>query len=219
MTGFAQLTLTDLVRAWERGWRVCRGWPAPEEARGGLRLLQDQPGRHREIIALHDDGATVRALAEEAATAERPTWLTVPTTGPDEVERVLRDAGLRPRATREWLMTRDVAGHPARSAPAPYRVTTTTTGDLTRVEVRHGDDLAASGQASVVEGRTVPDRIETAPDHRRRGLGAAVMGTLIGEAARRGAHTGVLVASPDGRALYTSLGWTAVAAVVIATTA
>ncbi|GGP86461.1 GNAT family N-acetyltransferase [Saccharothrix coeruleofusca] len=219
MPGSSQPTLTELVRLWERGWRECRGWAAPEEARGGLRLLLDQPGRHSEVIALHDDDATVLGLADEVAAAERPTWLTVPTTRPDEVERTLRDAGVRPRETREWLMTRDLADHPTRAVPAPYRVTTTARGPVIGVEVRHGDDLAAGGQTSVVAGHTVPDRIETRPGHRRRGLGAAVMGALAGEAARRGAHTGVLVASPDGRALYTSLGWTAAAAVVIATAA
>jgi GNAT superfamily N-acetyltransferase len=216
MTGFARPDLTDLVRRWERGWRECRGWATPDEARGGLHLVEDLPGRYREIIALHDDDTTVRALAEDAAADHRPTWVTVATTRPEDVDRVVRAAGLAPRETREHLMTRDLTGHPTTAAPDPYEVTTTPTGRLLKVEVRRGDDLAASGQASIVDGYTVPDRIETRPDHRRRGLGTVVMGTLITEAARLGAHTGILVASPEGQALYHALGWTTVATVVIA---
>ncbi|GAA0211281.1 hypothetical protein GCM10010492_06370 [Saccharothrix mutabilis subsp. mutabilis] len=212
-----QTTLTDLVRRWERGWRECRGWATPEEARGGLHSVQDQATRYREIIALHDDDATVRTLAEEAAAATRTTWVTVATTRPEEVEHALHAAGMRPRATHEYLMTRALADHPTRTPAEPYRVTTTATGALLKAEVRHGDALAAGGQASVVDGHAVPDRIETQPDHRRRGLGTVVMGALITEAASHGAHTGILVASPEGRSLYTSLGWSLAATVVIAT--
>lgn len=54
----------------------------------------------------------------------------------------------------------------------------------------------------------VPDQILTAPEHRRRGLGALVMRTLQSAGHEAGADTAVLVGTPDGRALYTSLGWT-----------
>ncbi|MFI9814532.1 GNAT family N-acetyltransferase [Saccharothrix variisporea] len=217
MTGFAPLALTDLVRRWERGWRECRGWATPEQARGGLHSIQDQATRYREIIALHDDETTVRTLGEEAAAATRTTWVTVATTSPDEVAHTLRAAGLKPRDTPEYLMTRTLAAHPTRTPAVPYRVTTTTTGAVLKAEVHDGEAVAASGQASVVDGHAVPDKIETHPDHRRRGLGTVVMGTLVTEAAAVGAHTGILVASPDGQALYTSLGWITAATVVIAT--
>ncbi|MFJ4906032.1 GNAT family N-acetyltransferase [Streptomyces sp. NPDC093249] len=52
-----------------------------------------------------------------------------------------------------------------------------------------------------------PDRIETDPAHRRRGLGSNVMLTLEAAAAQAGAGTGVLAATVDGLALYDSLGW------------
>ncbi|WP_309110581.1 GNAT family N-acetyltransferase [Saccharothrix sp.] len=217
MTGLAQHSLTDLVRLWERGWRECRGWPTPEEAGGGLHLLQEQPHRHREIIALHDDDTTVSTLAEEAAAATKPTWVTVPTTRPDEVTRTLQSASLTPRDTLEYLMTRPLSGHPTRTPADLYQVTTTRTGPLIKVEVHTDDDWAARGQTSVVDGYTVPDKIETHPDHRRRGLGTMVMGTLITEAMADSAHTGILIASPEGQALYTSLGWTTTATVIIAT--
>ncbi|AZS73665.1 hypothetical protein DDE74_24345 [Streptomyces lydicus] len=49
--------------------------------------------------------------------------------------------------------------------------------------------------------------IGTEPAHQRRGLGRAVMAALAGRAVERGARQGVLVASPDGRALYEAMGW------------
>ena len=57
--------------------------------------------------------------------------------------------------------------------------------------------------------------IETAAQHRRRGLGGLMM-TLLAEAAvDLGATRGLLMASTQGRALYTSLGWTTLCPVVV----
>ncbi|GAA1288115.1 GNAT family N-acetyltransferase [Saccharothrix xinjiangensis] len=218
MTDAAPLTTdTDLVRRWLRGWVECRGWGPVEEVRDGLSLLPRQEGRHREVVALHDGPDALAALAAEVPGGAGPTWLTVPTTRPDEVERALREAGLTVRGTRERLMTRDLRAHPVRGAAAPYRCDTEVDGPVVRVRVRHeSGDLAASGAVSVLGGDAVADRVETAVDHRRRGLGSVVMGVLATEAVARGATTGLLVASPEGERLYSALGWSAGPAVVIA---
>ncbi|MEU8915735.1 GNAT family N-acetyltransferase [Streptomyces nigrescens] len=81
-----------------------------------------------------------------------------------------------------------------------------------------GTVLAASGRAALTTGArgscpapyapsVVFDMIGTQPAHQRRGLGRAVMAALAGRAVERGARQGVLVASPDGRALYEAMGW------------
>ncbi|MGY5128538.1 GNAT family N-acetyltransferase [Streptomyces nigrescens] len=81
-----------------------------------------------------------------------------------------------------------------------------------------GPVLAASGRAALTTGApgsspapyapsVVFDMIGTEPAHQRRGLGRAVMTALAGRAVERGARQGVLVASPDGRALYEAMGW------------
>ena len=69
--------------------------------------------------------------------------------------------------------------------------------------------FAARGQIAIPPGAAtaVVDQVETAADQRRKGLGRLVMRTLANAAAEAGAATGVLGASADGRALYTSLGW------------
>src|SRR3546814_2967867 len=54
----------------------------------------------------------------------------------------------------------------------------------------------------VVDGFAIYDRIETRPEHRGRGLARAVMMKLEAIGREKGAVRGVLVATPDGRALY-----------------
>lgn len=65
---------------------------------------------------------------------------------------------------------------------------------------------AARGQIALPGATAVADQIETSPAHRRRGLGRFVMRTLAHVAAEQGAETGILGATPEGRALYESLG-------------
>lgn len=59
------------------------------------------------------------------------------------------------------------------------------------------------------------DRIETAVDHRRKGLGMAVMRAL-GLARRFAGSPQLLVATEDGRALCARLGWMVIAPVATA---
>lgn len=66
--------------------------------------------------------------------------------------------------------------------------------------------LAASGYAAEAEGVFVYDRIVTEPEHRRKGLGQVLMQTLH-DARQDSGGPQLLVATEDGRALYSSLGW------------
>ncbi|WP_307867901.1 GNAT family N-acetyltransferase [Umezawaea beigongshangensis] len=216
---------SGVVRRWQLGWGAVRGLGPAEEVRGGLRVLIGQPGRHAEVVALHadDDPASLRGLAAEVAGAERPSWLTVPTTRPAEVAEVLRGAGLALLDRPEWLMTTELERHPARTPAEDYSVATTTTANdastVVRVEVVHRcGDVAAHGTTAVTGADAVVHDVATVPAHRRRGLAAAVMAALARCARERGATTGLLVASADGRHLYSALGWTERAAVVIART-
>ncbi|MFD9503870.1 GNAT family N-acetyltransferase [Streptomyces sp. NPDC060035] len=100
----------------------------------------------------------------------------------------------------------------ATDLPAGYRLRTWSRGDVTRALIVGADGaFAARGH---VAGRSragcvVFDQIETAPAHRRQGLGRAVMHTLANAAFAAGARTGVLGATIAGQGLYASLGWAA----------
>lgn len=63
---------------------------------------------------------------------------------------------------------------------------------------------AARGRAVVMDEVTIFDRIAVEPAYRRRGLGSEVMRRLRAET---GLGRGVLVATSDGHALYSALGW------------
>lgn len=96
--------------------------------------------------------------------------------------------------------------------PDGYRLRTWSRGGVTRVMVAAPDgSWAARGQIAPTGATAVVDQIETSPDHRRRGLGTLVMRTLTHAALEQGAEVGVLGGTPEGRALYESLGWRVVA--------
>ena len=87
---------------------------------------------------------------------------------------------------------------------------------MIKVQVLADDGVAASGLTAVVGKDAVAHRIETAEAHRRRGLGSVVMGTLVREAVRDGASTGLLFSSTTGVHLYRSLGWEKISDLVVA---
>ncbi|MFJ5219367.1 GNAT family N-acetyltransferase [Streptomyces sp. NPDC088354] len=213
---------SGLIRRWVDGWATARSLPEAEQvgqAGDGLWSACDQPGREVEVFALRADEEpeSVARLAAAVATARQITWLTVPTLRPAAVEAVVDAAGLGLLHRSESFMTTDLTGHPRHVPLAPYEREVRTEGSVTVVSLRDASgEVAARGSIAVVGRDAIADRIETDPAHRRRGLGRAVMSALAESAVSRGARTGLLVASEEGRRLYSSLGWRHAADVLIA---
>ncbi|WP_126683834.1 GNAT family N-acetyltransferase [Dyella choica] len=104
-----------------------------------------------------------------------------------------------------------------RPLPEGYRLELHQIGPVTRVHViAPNGDLAANGCAAETADAFIYDRIETASDHRRKGLGIAVMSAL-GSARKSFTGPQLLVATEDGRSLYSNLGWTVIAPFATAT--
>lgn len=213
---------SQLIRRWLNGWTVARSLPEAEpvaSAGDGLRSKCDQPGREVEVFALRADEEpeSLTRLATSVAAARQTTWLTVPTLRPDEVEAVVRAAGLELLHRSEWFMTTDLTGHPRHAPAAPYEREIRTEGPVTVVTLHcSSGEVAARGTIAVVGADAVADRIETDAAHRRRGLGRAVMSALAEAAVTQGARSGLLIASEEGQRLYSSLGWRREADVLIA---
>ncbi|NUS14699.1 MAG: GNAT family N-acetyltransferase [Streptomyces sp.] len=194
----------ELVRAWIGGWVVSRGAADPVAEPWGWTIDVGQARQVWRHVVPEPTEVVVRKIA--AGTRAPFTWLKL----------FAEDAEVRPWLGPEWqlagpgfLMTCPLA--PERPVtPAGYTVTTWSRGGVTRVLVRTSEGrFAARGQIGRGAGTdAVADQIETAPEHRRRGLGSLVMRTLQNAAYEAGARTGVLVGTPEGRGLYTSLGWT-----------
>ncbi|MBL1097570.1 GNAT family N-acetyltransferase [Streptomyces coffeae] len=195
----------ELVRAWVEGWVISRLASPPERTLYGFVFdVGTQPRQVTRHVLPEANEALVRELT---STITAPgTWLK--TLLPREV--------VGPWMAPGWdfddpgfLMSTPLA--PV-SAPVPdgYRMRTWTRGGLTRALVVTTDGtFAARGQVAVPPGAdtAVVDQIETATDQRRKGLGSLVMRTLAHEALAVGARSAVLGATPEGQALYESLGW------------
>ncbi|MEO6605317.1 MAG: GNAT family N-acetyltransferase [Aeromicrobium sp.] len=80
-------------------------------------------------------------------------------------------------------------------------------GNSVTLRLETDDSVAAEGTIGVLGDVAVFDAIETSPKFRRRGLGRCVVSMLNSYALDRGASTGILAATSQGRMLYESLGW------------
>jgi GNAT superfamily N-acetyltransferase len=118
------MDLSDLAARWHRGWAISRGLPAGEDLGDALRASGLQRGRDVEYLALHadDDPPSLRRLARRVLAESGVTWLTVPTTAPDEVAAALEAAGLTLLKRTERLMATDLRTHPHHAPPPHYRL-------------------------------------------------------------------------------------------------
>ncbi|MCL8017982.1 GNAT family N-acetyltransferase [Streptomyces sp. AS02] len=196
---------TEIVRAWVEGWAASRRAAPVVEEPWGFTVDVGLPGQVTRHVLPNADETLIRGLME--TTTAPGTWLKVLT---------------EPQTISPWLTpawTFDDPGflmsatlHPsATRLPAGYQLRTWSRGEVTRALVRDKDGaFAAHGQVAATchAGSVVFDQIETAPAHRRQGLGRAVMHTLANAAIAAGARTGVLAATVEGQGLYESLGWT-----------
>lgn len=194
---------------------MARALPAADDVGGGLRAHCRQLSREVEYFAY--DAGSVPALAARVRTEDAVTWLTVPTADPAQTLADLEVAGLILLARAEWLMTTNLQDRPESTPTAPYRLREHHEGPVLHYTAHDASGAqAARGTMGLTGPDAIADKVLTEPAHRRHGLGRAVMGALTRDARTRGATRGLLVASAEGRSLYTTLGWRPVAQVLIA---
>jgi len=199
-----------LVFAWQAAHSIARGSPTPVRDRGGMRV---DTGSEREAIrwVFPRMCEGLRAIARDVTAPRHALKLC----GTDEV---LLDA-LPDRwelLPANHFMIATTATFDATSLPDGYRLEVHRAGAVTRACILAPDgELAAAGCAAETSEAFVYDRIETGPDHRRKGLGIAVMAAL-GDARRSSTTPQLLVATEEGRGLYAKLGWKVLAPVAAA---
>ncbi|NUP47469.1 MAG: N-acetyltransferase [Catenulispora sp.] len=211
--------LDDLIHRWHLGWQSSRDLPDAELTDDAIWVHCVQPGREFEVFSRRadEDPDSVRRLAARVLAARDHTWLTVTTDDLGRAAAAVEAAGLRVLHRSETMMAADLTRHPRRPLDPAFTSEVQVKGPCISVLIHDAaGTLAARGQIGIAGGDAVADRIETTPEFRRRGLGAVVMGALAAEAASRGVHNGLLIASEEGRHLYSSLGWERVADVLIA---
>ncbi|MCX4775638.1 GNAT family N-acetyltransferase [Streptomyces sp. NBC_01264] len=194
--------INELVRMWINGWIVSRGSSDPIDEPWGWTIDVGQAKHVARHVLPEPCEADVRKIV--AATSAPGTWLKV--FAEEEVVLPWVGPGWR-NDVAGFLMTCPLAA--ARpEVPAGYTLTHWTRGGVSRVLVRTPEGhFAARGQIAHAGSYAVVDQVETAVEHRRKGLGGLVMRTLQSIAYETGARTGLLVGTPEGQALYDSLGW------------
>ncbi|WP_198663607.1 GNAT family N-acetyltransferase [Jiangella endophytica] len=211
--------LRDVLLRWHAGWVTARDY---RSAVGGdaVTVRIGLPERVTETILLSSDPVL---YSDAAARLGGPSqWLTAPTADRARTEAAAAAAGFTVHAP-EWLMSRPLDDHPAAHAPDGYELWLSGRHPILVAEVvttgGESHTLAAKGHLALSgddAADAVADRIFTVPEHRRRGLGAVVMGALTTSARERGARSGLLVASAEGRKLYERLGWRVEAEMAVA---
>lgn len=190
------------IEIWAFGYALTRSYPAPRPVPTGLWLDVGKPDQRGRFVLPRFDPAVLPELTRSIE--ERDIYIEVPAPRETAVPLLPENWTIRERA---YLMMTTLTTS-ALTLPPGYRAVTSGDGAAIRIEIRsEGGELAASGTAGLVDGHTVFDQILTQPEHRRLGLGSAVMGALTQRSLERGARHGTLIASPDGRALYQTLGW------------
>ncbi len=200
-----------LVFAWQTAHSIARSAPPPVHDRGGFRVdTHSEKEVKRWVFPQLCDG--LRAIAHDITAPRHYLKLC----GSDEELRSALPSRWEVQPANYFMMSQ-AAALDAKPLPKGYRMELHQAGPVTRACVIAPDgDLAASGCAAEAADVFIYDRIETAPDHRRQGLGVAVMFAL-GTARKFPTSPQLLVATEDGRNLYANLGWAVLAPFAAAT--
>ena len=195
------LTTAQVAEAWVHGWVLSRQTAAAIDHGTHFTIEVGAPGhlvRHV-FPALCADALQVLANANCAD----GTWLKV--VAPQESVAPLLPSKWKLHE-REYLMHTVLGGAmPASDGP---EIHVERSGDvITATLPGPGGDIAARAKAAVVGTAAIFDQVVTEPNHRRKGYGALLMSVLASECRSRGATTGILVATEQGRLLYSALGW------------
>jgi GNAT superfamily N-acetyltransferase len=208
----------ELVRRWQAGWSASRGWTKVVDDDGILTVKIGEAARAMEFVVLDPDShpERVERAADLALGTGGTAWVTLATEDREGMSDTLDDLGLDVQRDPEWLMTIELSRQPSLQLHPRYALVSELEENVIVTRATLHGAVASSGRMAVVGTDAVADRIETDPAHRRRGLGSAVMASLVEAAAAKGAKRGILIASIDGLRLYRSLGWKVIADIVIA---
>jgi GNAT superfamily N-acetyltransferase len=195
----------DLIARWADAWAMSRGAAMPVARHGGLYIHVDQPDQIGRYIFAQLDADAIRPLA---ASIDR-SLLYLKICAPADAVRPLLPHDWE-IATPGYMMTAPLSVMldlpPAH--PAEFELRITCNGSITFAHMFDAaGEEAARGRIVAVDDLIVFDRIRTADHYQRRGLGSAIMRALAAKARQSGIKEAMLCATPAGRELYTSLGW------------
>ncbi|GAA0534247.1 hypothetical protein GCM10008941_12150 [Rhizomicrobium palustre] len=189
-----------ILHAWLSARSISRGLPPPVSEHGGFRIDTNSKAEiARWVFPKMGSG-----LEHLARTINKPRYL-LKLCGTAEALRAALTEGWNLHAPSYFMQATGMPG--PKPLPDGYKIEITQTGHVWEARIlSETGTLAASGYAVEIQGVFIYDRIGTELEHRRKGLGRALMQTLH-QARQHRSGLELLVATEDGRALYESLGW------------
>ena len=190
----------QILLAWLSARSLARRLPPPVPEHGGFRVDTNSADEIARWV-FPKIGPGLKRLARSIT---EPRYLLKLCGAPHELQAAL-PAAWQLHAPAYFMRAR---GEPTVPHLAEgYRIESTLGGQVSEARIFcQTGVLAASGYAAETDQVFVYDRIITQPDHRRNGLGSALMAALHA-AKRHRDNPELLVATQDGRSLYSALGW------------
>ena len=190
----------EVLEAWLSARSIARGLPLPIPDHGGFRVHTKSDA---EVARWVFPKASYR-LEHLARSISSPRYFLKLCGSASDLQAAL-PSGWMIHAP-EYFMQSTVQP-PSGHLPDGYRSEVDRTGMVLAARIfSKSGALAASRYAADTNSVFVYDRIVTEPDHRRKGLGRALMQALH-DARQQPRSRKLLVATEDGRALYSALGW------------
>jgi GNAT superfamily N-acetyltransferase len=197
--------LTDLAARWVRAWTYARGLDV-SQVDGWPLVHVGSATRETEIVCIEPGVEAFAALLPHIAGDPR-AMLTVIAGDVSPYTSLTLPPGIRVDRDDETLMVGPLAAVALPAIDPDFSTHWQDLGHQLKYVVEHEDRVAAEGYVGVLGTDAVYDAVETTPAYQRRGLGRHVMAALAIRAIERGAASGILAATAQGRLLYESLGW------------
>jgi len=193
------------LNAWLSARSIARGLPLPVPEYGGFRVDTNSDAEvARWVFPRMGPG-----IEELACSINTPRYL-LKLCGAAEVLRTVLPMGWKLHAPGYFM--RATCEPTVRPLADGYAIRTKRIGTVLEAQIfSEAGVLAASGYAVETQDAFIYDRIVTEPAHRRKGLGHALM-LMLHAGRQRPNVPELLVATEDGQALYSALGWNTVSA-------